>query len=264
MIRRRSWIRTMKTCLHGAVASVVVMFGIALWRSPHFEVRSVVITGLRTLPKERVMFYAQDLIGKPAIYPPKRAVSQRILRIPEVESVRFNRFPSLHMTVHVTERQPYFLLQTRPVTGEGASPSPLPIVSRIPTFWVADRHGVLFRVEHRRLPGLPLVQMTTDRVWRLGDRLGAQDLRHLQRAFAAVQRTKTPTPERYFYDRGFLSLRLPDQTLVRLGNDAWERKLRRVHRALAFLQKTQQRAEYIDFTSADVPTWKERAKKVNL
>lgn len=260
LIRRRIWIRTMKTCLRVTLVSVMVMFVVALFWSPHFQVKSVRVTGLRTLPQERVMFYAQDLIGKPAIYPPKRAVSQRILTIPEIESVRFNRLPSLRMTVHITERQPFFLLESRPRTGgKGSS-----LVKPVPTFWVVDRHGVLFRVEHRRLPGLPPVQMLTDREWRLGDRLAAHDLRNVQRAFAVVRQTKTPSPERYFYDHGFLSLRLPDQTLVRLGNDEWERKLRRLHRALAFLHKTGQSAEYLDFTSVNVPTWKEKTKKVNL
>lgn len=271
LIRRRIWIRTMKTCLRVALVSVVVMFVVALFRSPRFQVKSVRVTGLQTLPQERVTFYAQDLIGKPAIYPPKRAVSQRILTIPEIESVQFNRFPSLRMTVHVTERQPYFLVEKRQgmrikesmsqrVNGFMDSST----AHSIPTFWVADRHGVLFRVEHRRLPGLALVQMMTDREWRLGDRLEPQDVRNVQQAFDVVQRTKTPSPERYFYDHGFLSLRLPDQTLVRLGNDEWERKLRRVHRAIAFLHKTGQAAEYLDFTSVNVPTWKEKTKKVNL
>jgi cell division septal protein FtsQ len=264
LIRRRIWIRTMKTLLRMTLLSIVVLFIVALFWSPRFQVKSVRITGLRTLPKERVMFYAQDLIGKPAICPPRRAVSQRILTIPEIESVRFNRLPSLRMTVHVTERQPYFLLERRQGTRASGSHSRLPIAHSIPVFWVADRHGVLFRVEHRRLPGLALVQMMTDREWQLGDRLEAQDLRNVLQAFDVVRQTKTPTPERYFYDHGFLSLRLPDQTLVRLGNDEWERKLRRVHRAIAFLHKTGQTAEYLDFTSVNVPTWKEKTKKVNL
>lgn len=264
LIRRRIWIRTMKTCLRVALASVVVICVVALFRSPRFQVKSVRVTGPRTLPKERVMFYAQDFIGQPAVCPPKRAVSQRILTIPEIESVRFNRLPSLRMTVHVTERQPYFLVERRRGTRDSDSHSRLPTANSIPVFWVADRHGVLFRVEHRRLPGLALVQMMTDREWRLGDRLEVQDLRNVLQAFNVVQQTKTQSPERYFYDHGFLSLRLPNQTLVRLGNDEWERKLRRVHRAIAFLHKTGQTAEYLDFTSGNVPTWKEKTKKVNL
>jgi hypothetical protein len=245
----------MKTFLRIAAVAVAALFVLALFYSPHFQVKSVRVRGARTLPVERVLFYAQDLVGKPAVYPPLRAVRQRIAAIPEIESVRFGFLPPLRMTVHVTERKPYFLVEKKPQKAGKKPPS-------VPTFWVVDRNGVVFGTAHERLPDLNLVQMTTNREWRLGDRLESGDMAKIEEAFTVARRTGVPSPERFFYDHGFLSLRLLDRTLVRLGNDQWARKLRRVHRAVVFLHRTGQVAEYLDFTSLDVPTWK--AKKVNL
>ncbi len=278
-IRRLIWIRTMKTCVRLALLACVVEFIAALFRSPCFQVKSVRVTGVRTLRKEQVQFYAQGLIGQPAILPPKGAARRRLMALPEIESVQFNRLPSRRMTVRVTERQPCFLLEAKQgsgfrvqgsedmgsgfwVLGSGEQTPKPKTQNPKPALWVVDRHGVVFRRAYGRAPHLALVQVMADREWRLGDRLTPEDTDRIRKALAVVQRAGLPSPERFYYHDGYLSLRLADRTLVRLGNDEWERKLRRARRAFAFLRKTGQAAEYIDLTSLEVPTWK--AKKVSL
>jgi cell division septal protein FtsQ len=200
--------------------------------------------GLQTLGEERVRFHSQALMGQPAVHPPTKFVRQQLMTVPVIESVRFGYASPRCMTVHVTERRPYFLL-------EGQKGQLL----------VGDRQGVIFRAEPSRSPQMPFVHVISEKEWTVGDRIPPEHVAKIRAAFAIIQRTHFPMPERFYYNNGFLSLRLADQTLVRLGKEDWEKKLLRARRAFAFFEKTGQMPEYLDFTSLHVPTWK--PKKVN-
>ena len=55
---------------------------------------------------------------------------------------------------------------------------------------------------------------------------------------------------------GFGALTLRDGTSVRLGDEAWRRKLQYLPTALAHIRHKQRAAEYIDLTTLRAPVWK--------
>ena len=63
----------------------------------------------------------------------------------------------------------------------------------------------------------------------------------------------------YFDKNGFAALRLQggaeDELLIRLGGDRWEEKLQKARIALAFFQRSGERAQSLNLVSYNVPQW---------
>lgn len=229
----------------------VVELGAASLTASHFNVTKVRLEGLSATPAAPIQKISQKLIGQNWFRANSSQVIQTIKKIPTVDSVRVRRVIAWppQLKVVVQERQPVAII------GGGAQ------------WWKVDAKGVPYQmVSQPETTNLDAVTGPKFHL-QLGKPLPGAQWQQVVQLLNTMQADQQLDKNgfrwdlrRVYFDRnGNVSLRLKDaphqELLVQLGNDQWPAKLIRVRQALAYLDKTGQRAKVLDFVSYKIPTW---------
>ncbi|MCW2905049.1 MAG: Polypeptide-transport-associated domain protein FtsQ-type [Streptosporangiaceae bacterium] len=124
----------------GMALVVAGVLGTAAWvllGSRLLVVRHVEVTGVKLIPRDRVVAVARVPLGTPMVRLHTGAVGARVAGLQEVESVRVQRRWPATVRLAVTERVP------------------LVVVGRGNRYYQMDRDGVIVITTSRRPPGLP-------------------------------------------------------------------------------------------------------------
>lgn len=244
------WKRLRAFCV-ALVLLGAVELGAASLTASHFNVKGVRIEGLQNTPNTQVREIAQKLVGQNWLRARSGPVIQSIEKIPTVDTVRVRRVIGwpLQLKVVVQERRPFALI------GGGNQ------------WWVVDAKGIPYQTvsqpqtlnldaltgpDFHPQTGKPLPSAQWQKVTYLLNTMREDQQRDVHGFQWDVRRV-------YFDRNGNVSLRLKDaphqELLVQLGTDQWAAKLQRARLALAYLDKTGQRAKVLNFVSYKIPTW---------
>ena len=212
--------------------------------SPQFRVADVTVSGAQITPADEVLRVQQSLIGQNWVRAQTDLAQKKLMALPAVKSARVVRalhWPP-HLHIHIEERAPFARV------GAGQN------------WWIVDESGVAFRREAKTDENLyaltgpkfapePGVALPGEQ-WQPAARL----VRTL-----STQRAAWPLRRIYFDKNGFASLRMEggahDELLIRLGGDHWEEKLARARLALAYFDRTSQRAQSLNLVSYNMSQW---------
>ena len=140
-------------------AGVVTLLALAInvvWFSSVFDVRDVKVLGTKITTVSQVRATAAIEIGQPVARVDVAAVAARIKRIRVVESVDVRRGLPHSIVIDVHERVPI----AATTSSDGS-------------WWLVDRHGVIFRKVTTPPAGLTEVQAYTERFRGIGARMAA-------------------------------------------------------------------------------------------
>jgi cell division septal protein FtsQ len=249
-LRAPLWKRLRAFCLLLVFLGVMEV-GAATLTASHFSVKGVRLAGLSITPQAQVQPIARQLIGHNWLRTNSSAVIRSIQKIPTVDNVRVRRVLGwpLQLKVEVHERQPYAVI------GGGSQ------------WWLVDAKGIPYLSLNQ--PGTSNVDALTGPNFhpQLGRPLPSAQWQKITYLLSTMQRDQQEDQHgfrwdlrRVYFDRnGNVSLRLKDaphqELLVQLGADQWPVKLERARVALAYLDRTGQRAKVLNLVSYKIPTW---------
>ena len=143
---RARWRRLRRLLIVAGVVALALAMGVVVWFTPLFSLREVRVEGTTLLTAVQVEEQAQAPMGRPLARVDVQALSDRVARLPEVESVTVGqRWPSA-VTIQVTERT------ARVQRVEGS------------TYQWVDATGVIFHTRTKADPRLVVVNTpSTDR-----------------------------------------------------------------------------------------------------
>lgn len=229
----------------------MVELGAASLTASHFNVTGIRIEGLSATPTAPVQEISQELIGQNWFRANSRHVVQSIKKIPTVDSVRVRHVITWppQLKVIVQERQPVAVI------GGGNQ------------WWKVDAKGVPYQTVSQ--PDATNLDALTGPNFhlQLGKALPKAQWKQVTNLLNAMQVDQQLDANgfrwdlrRIYFDRnGNVSLRLKDaphqELLLQIGSDQWSAKLSRARQALAYLDKTGQRAKVLNFVSYKIPTW---------
>jgi cell division protein FtsQ len=132
------------TRIRAAVAAVVVLvvvaaFAWAVFFSPWLAADRVAVAGARTVSAREVEAAADVPVGTPLARVDLNRIRAAVARLPVVSSVSVHRSWPHTIAIAITERQPVASLY------------------RGGTWWVLDKHGVVFRETRQRSVAMPVV-----------------------------------------------------------------------------------------------------------
>lgn len=229
----------------------IVELGVASLTASHFNVTNVRLEGLSVTPTTPVQKLSQKLIGQNWFRANSSSVIQGIKKIPTVDSVRVQRVLTWppQLKVVVQERQPVVII------GGGSQ------------WWKVDAKGVPYETVTRP-ESVKLDAVTGPNFHpQLGKALPEAQWKRVSQLLNTMQMDQQSNADgfrwnlrRIYFDRyGNVSLRLKDaphkELLLQIGYDQWPAKLSRARQALAYLDKTGQRAKVLNFVSYKIPTW---------
>mgnify|MGYP006279404931 CR=1 FL=1 len=139
-----------------AVATVVALIVNLVWFSSVFDVRTVKILGTKLTTTAQVRAAAAIELGQPVARVDVAAAAERIRAIRVVESVDVRRGLPHTIVIDVHERVP--IAATTADDG---------------TWWLVDKHGVMFRKVPQLPAGLTIVQAYTELFRGIGARMAA-------------------------------------------------------------------------------------------
>lgn len=229
-----------------------VELGVAALTSPRFQVATVSISGAQITPQDDVEAIRQTLVGQNWVRAKTGDAQKKLLAIPTIKSVRVVRAmhwpPTLHIAVE--ERAPFARV------GSGND------------WWMVDESGVPFRRVSKESAKSdadfyaltsPKLQPKSGLALSKPEWENCARLVHALNAAGSTPGAKWNLRRVYFDKNGFAALRLQGGTqnelLIRLGADRWEEKLQRAQLALAFFERSGQRAKSLNLVSYNVPQW---------
>ncbi|MBC6462891.1 FtsQ-type POTRA domain-containing protein [Actinomadura sp. HBU206391] len=124
-------------CVALLVVGVLATAAWVLLGSRLLVVRHVQVTGVKILPRDRVVTTARVPLGTPMVRMDTDVVRDRVERLPEVESARVERRWPATVRIVVRERVPVV------------------VVERARKYYEMDRYGVIVVTTSRRPSGLP-------------------------------------------------------------------------------------------------------------
>ena len=248
--------RIVRRVLGVAAILFVAQCAVAALTAPQFQVKAVEVRGLSETPAAPVEKLAATLVGQNVFRAPRAALLRKVEAIPTVahaQLVRSWQWPP-QMRLEVTERQPILRV------GAGNS------------WWVADAQGVPYRRAHKGDESLyalaaPQFAPQTGKALPAADWKRARELTlALQSDNALAKQNSSGAPQfwqlrRLYLDRdGFAAVRVSGgahrELLIRLGEEDWASKLAQARVALAYFERTGQRARELDLVSGEHPRWR--------
>jgi cell division protein FtsQ len=212
-----------------ALGGVVVVLAGMIWAvgfSPLFGVRTVDVSGVRTLSRSDVVHAAAIKHGTPLMRLDTGAVQRRVAAIPDVESVDVTTSWPNTVRIAVVERIPVAYLER----GSG--------------YTLIDAHGYAYRTRKTRPATLPLLVLPT------GDAIGASATYRaaatVATALPAAVRSKVNSIQALTADS--VTLLMDDQRVVRWGSAGDNALKAKVLQALLTQPNTQ-----IDVTNPEMP-----------
>jgi cell division protein FtsQ len=218
-----------RTKLAVAIAAAVIVLAGTIWAvafSPVFGVRTVDVSGLRTLTRAQVVHAAAIKHGTPLMRLDSEAVQRRVAAIPDVESVDVSTSWPSTVRIVVVER------------------TPVAYIARGEAFSLIDAHGTAYRTRTTRPTSLPLLVLPT------GDAAGASATYRaaatVATALPARVRSKVNSIQALTADS--VTLLMDDQRVVRWGSANNNEQKAHVLQALLSQPNTQ-----IDVTNPEMP-----------
>lgn len=221
------------------LVALVVLSGVAAGAycaltSPKLRVERVRVVGVRLLDPAVIGAAARPALGQNILALSKTRIARRVLRRPEVESVRIGRILPRTLVVRVQEREPYLTL----VSG-GA-------------FWLVDRSGLPFHQVAQAPRSVPIVELPPE-----ADVAAGRPVHHpgLAAAMRCIEdcRSWNSRVGKISVDRaGNLCLNIGGEFYVKLGQPVGiPEKLATVSKILAARPEIGQKLLYIDVSCSE-------------
>lgn len=218
--------------------------GAAMWRSPAFSVRQVIVEGTALTPPEQVVHEMRLGNRDSWVFLPISRIAHRIQRLPTVAEAGVSRGMLGKVVVRVFERQPVALLRT----ADGG-------------YWVDERGVPFWKTEQAQ--GMPTIRVEAPLPVALGQAIRSKSV---QTALEVLCRYcpeyQLPVAQIVVDREGNLCLNMREGwPLVKIGDSTeLPRKMMRTAELWAQPQIVQQ-AEYLDVSCVDRPVWKPRERR---
>lgn len=262
-IRREITRRTVRTLLRITVVLIVSMCVIFLLTAEPFQVKSVRITGVHTLSQKQVETLASSLIGQNIFRARTGSVSDQLLSMAEIKSVRIRRTLRMTAVVTVEERKPFIALAS--ITSPASEDEQDVSLPNSQGFTIIDAEGVAFRRITQPPPDVVRVYDAQLRSSRVGQSLPLERFVDLRRCAEYVTDAHLPKPSEMRRDRyGSIILVFHDGLMLKIGRDLWKEKLLLAHKTLEYIKSQGKVAESIDLRSLEAAVWKPKEGKKDV
>ncbi len=239
-VKRSVW-RTMRGLL---LLVLLAEVGTAMWRSPAFSVRQVVVEGIALTRPEQVVHEIRIGNGDSWVFLPASRIAHRIQRLPTVAEAVVSRGMPGKVIVRVFERQPIALLRT----ANGG-------------YWVDERGVPFWKTELAQ--GMPTVRIDTPLPVALGQPIRSKSVQTALEILCRYSPEYQLPVAQIVVDReGNLCLNMREGLpLVKIGDSTeLPRKMMRTAELWTQPQIIRQ-AEYLDVSCVDRPVWKPKENR---
>lgn len=279
-IRREITRRSLHTLLRILCVLTAAFVLVVLLTDPAFQVRSIVVTGLKTIPRNRVDPIVQILEGQNLFRAPTWSVHRQLLSLLEIQEARVHRNTRREIVVEVVERRPFAALPIPPqakgpaeradlsTSAHGVPSSPAgdgTLSLQNPSgYTIIDAEGLAYKRINHPAPGTVVYRGPQQNSLQVGGHLGRNLLENLHRSLRYCKESGLPRPVTVCMDSlEAVTLEFEDQLVVRLGHDRWKEKLLLAHRTLDYIERQGKVAELIDLRTLEAPSWKPKEMRDN-
>lgn len=219
---------------------LIIEIGIVLLTSPYFHIKTVIVTGNRTIPDARIVEAANIQPDTNIFRIMTKPIKESILANPVIEYVEIHRKIPSEIIIEVRERQTYSILDT----GE--------------KLYEIDRYNMPFRVIDKPSENLPIIMYAMKKKVLLGKEITDAVFIAAQRCIGLCGSESGLRISKVVVDRNDeLCLNIHDGFIVKIGRPTdLDQKISIASQVIRQIPDFAKNGEYIDVTVPEVPAVK--------